>query len=147
MVVIGVIGRSNDAECNKMAGFDMVNINPNPNASLKNGQIRVYYNELNPKILYLHFQTPFDEMIMEQMLFDRMAELESKQPVDADNLNNGDDLKSNGDVQSFHTFARTKFAQILIFAIHVCHVIVLVETNSVFDTSYLSIFKAIKVIR
>lgn len=125
----------------------MVNIDPNPNISLQNGQIRVYYNESNPKILYLHFQTPFDEMIMEQMLYDRMVELASKQPFDADELNNSDDLKPNGHVQSFHTFARTKFAQMLLFAIHVCHVIVLVETNSVFDTSYLSIFKAIKVIR
>lgn len=141
MVVVGVIGKSTDAECNKMVGFDMVNIDTNSSATCRNGQIRFYYNEANPKTLYLHFQTAFDEVIMEQMLCEQMLQLASIKDDDVGNRDEKDGTRS------FHTLARTKFAQMLLFAIQVCHVIVLVETSSVFDTAYLSIFKALKVIR
>lgn len=124
-----------------MVGFDMVNINTNSSATCRNGQIRFYYNEANPKTLYLHFQTAFDEVIIEQMLCDRMQQLMMNKDVDVENADPKDEINS------FHSFARTKFAQMLLFAIQICHVIVLVETNGVFDTSYLSIFKALKVIR
>lgn len=148
MVVIGVIGKSIDSECNKMIGFDMVKIDSNRNPGPQNGQIHFYYDESNLKILYVHFQTTFDEMVMEQMLCDHMAALAAQKASDSGDGSNENNCQKPGDsMRSFHTHVRTKFAQMLLFAIQVCHIIVLVETNSVFDTSFLSIFKALKVIR
>lgn len=148
MVIIGVIGKSTDSECNKMVGFDMGNIAFGQSVDPHNGQIHFCYNESNPKILYVHFRTPFDETMMEQMLAERTA---TKATMDVDvageDVDGQGDQRSPDDMGSFHTHIRTKFAQMLLFAIQVCHVIVLVETNSVFDTSFLSIFKALKVIR
>lgn len=48
---------------------------------------------------------------------------------------------------SFNSHLRTKFAQSLLFAIHICHIIVMVEPTNVFDSTYLSIFKCLKIIR
>ena len=42
---------------------------------------------------------------------------------------------------------RTRFAQSLLFATQICHIVVFVEPSSSFDSSYLSIFKALKIIR
>lgn len=148
MVIIGVIGKSNDSACNKMVGFDMGNIAFGQSADPQNGHIHFCYNESNPKILYVHFRTSFDETMMEQMLCDRMAAKASAEVDGAEEDVNGHGVqRSADDMGSFHTHIRTKFAQMLLFAIQVCHVIVLVETNGVFDTSFLSIFKALKVIR
>lgn len=145
MVIIGVIGKSFDAECNKMAGLNMIKFAPEPNAKIANGQIRFYFNESHGKSLFIHFQTPFDEKIMEQLLHDSLTNTkidEDKQ--DSEKWHSND--RSNN-IHSFHTLIRSKFAQILLFAIQVCHVIIVVEPSNVFDTSYLSIFKALKVIR
>lgn len=150
LVIIGVIGKSLDDECNKMAGFDMIKFTPEPNATVCNGQIRFYFNETSGKALYVHFQTSFDEMVMEQMLYERMekaANDSSDVPSASSSTGRRGSKHRNSTIHSFHSFVRTKFAQILLFAIQVCHIIVLVETNNVFDTSYLSIFKALKVIR
>lgn len=135
-----------DENCNKMAGFDMIKFSPDATITIADGQITFYYDETNNKILYIHFQTTFDERIMEQMLHERYA---------ANASNTGDvsahDKRSyrrkDHSMVSFHSFLRTRFAQILLFAIQVCHIIVLVEPSNVFDTSYLNIFKALKVIR
>lgn len=145
-MVVGVIGKSTDAECNKMAGFDMIKLAPEPNASIQNGQIRFYFNESEGKTLYIHFQTMFDEMVMEKFLMEHMLKVSAdakEEPVQG-RRNTRRRSSSN---HSLHTLVRTKFAQMLLFAIQVCHVVVLVEPNNVFDTSYLSIFKALKVIR
>lgn len=48
---------------------------------------------------------------------------------------------------SFNSSLRTKFARMLLFAIQVCHIIVLVEPSAAFDSNYLSIFKSLKTIR
>lgn len=150
MIIIGVIGKSLDDECNKMAGFDMIKFTPEPNTTVSNGQIRFYFNESGGKTLYIHFQTSFDEMVMEQMLHERM-EKATNENSDVHSTSTTSEKRSarnrNSAIDSFHTYVRTKFAQILLFAIQVCHIIVLVEPNNVFDTSYLSIFKALKVIR
>lgn len=137
-----MIGKSNDTECNKMAGFDLIKFAPEPNASIQNGQIRFYFNEANGKCLYIHFQTTFDQMVMEQMLRERLTST-STDSADREKRSS----KHRNAFHSFHTLVRTKFAQILLFAIQVCHIIIMVEPNNVFDTSYLSIFKALKVIR
>lgn len=147
LVIIGVIGKSSDANCNKMAGFDMIKFAPEPDTSVQNGQIKFYFNESEGKSLYIHFQTPFDEMVMQQLLLERMAKASVVDTKDEQSLHDKRGPKRNCASQSLNTTIRVKFAQLLLFAIQICHIIVLVEPNNVFDTSYLSIFKALKVIR
>lgn len=139
MVIIGVIGKSHDDDCNKMAGFDMMRFLPGPNDKVEDGQIKFYFDECNDRILYMHFETPFDNKIMEKILFERFA--------NENENSSAKDGKRKLEKASFNSFIRTRFAQILMFAIHVCHVIVIVEPSNVFDSSYLNIFKALKVIR
>lgn len=148
LVIIGVIGKSNDINCNKMAGFDMVKFAPESDTSVQNGQIKFYFNESEGKSLYIHFQTTFDEIVMQQLLIDRMAKASANDTKDEQPMHEKRGTKRrNSASYSLHTMIRMKFAQILLFAIQICHIIVLVEPNNVFDTSYLSIFKALKVIR
>lgn len=148
LVIIGVIGKSNDANCNKMAGFDMIKFAPEPDTSVQNGQIKFYFNESEGKSLYIHFQTTFDEMVMQQLLLERMTKASINDTKDEQSLHDKRSTKRrNSASHSLHTMIRCRFAQILLFAIQICHIIVLVEPNNVFDTSYLSIFKALKVIR
>lgn len=76
-------------------------------------------------MLYVHFETTFDVFISY-------------------------DLISKSNFQYFLPFnsqLRTKFARMLLFAIQICHIIVFVEPSSSFDSSYLAIFKALKIIR
>lgn len=147
LVIIGVIGKSFDAECNKMAGLDMIKFEPEPNATIANGQIRFYFNESDGKSLFIHFQTSFDGKIMEQLLHEKLTNTK----IDEDKLDSEkwhlNHRSNNNNIHSFHTLIRSKFAQMLLFAIQVCHIIIVVEPSNVFDTSYLSIFKALKVIR
>lgn len=147
LVIIGVIGKSMDAACNKMAGFDMIKFAPESDVSVQNGQIKFYFNESEGKSLYIHFQTTFDEMVMEQFLMEQLAKAANDTKEEQTTQEKRNSKHRNSAVQSLHTMIRSKFAQILLFAIQVCHIIVLVEPNNVFDTAYLSIFKALKVIR
>lgn len=136
LIVIGVIGKSIGTNCNKMAGLNMIKFVPISNEESVDGEIRFYFESppTQLKTLYLHFQTTFDVPVVEQLLLDKIR-------LEADS--NEDELSE----ATFHSLIRTKFAQILLFAIQICHIIVLVEPNNVFDTTYLSIFKALKVIR
>ncbi|XP_031624571.1 protein SMG8 [Contarinia nasturtii] len=147
LVVIGVIGKSNDAKCNKMIGFDMVKFAPE-NTSIQNGQISFYFNESEGKSLYIHFQTTFDMVVMEQLFMERLTKMTREQTTQEQTTQEKrSSRRRNSSIHSLHTLVRTKFAQMLLFAIQICHIIVLVEPNNVFDTGYLSIFKALKVIR
>lgn len=124
----------------------MIKFAPEPNATIANGQIRFYFNESDGKSLFIHFQTPFDEKIMEQLLHEKLTntKIDDKDKHDSEKWHSNH--RSNS-LHSFHTLIRSKFAQILLFAIQVCHIIIVVEPSNVFDTSYLSIFKALKVTR
>lgn len=136
-----------DAACNKMAGFDMIKFAPEPNVSVQNGQIKFYFNESEGKSLYIHFQTTFDEMVMEQFLLEQLAKTANDTKEEQLLQEKRSGKRRSSAIHSLHTIVRSKFAQMLLFAIQICHIIVLVEPNNVFDTSYLSIFKALKVIR
>lgn len=147
LVIIGVIGKSSGTNFNKMAGFDMIKFAPDPDTSVQNGQIKFYFNESEGKSLYIHFQTTFDEAALEQFLIERLAKATTDAKDDQSNQEKRSGKRRNSGMHSIHTLVRSKFAQMLLFAIQICHIIVLVEPNNVFDTSYLSIFKALKVIR
>lgn len=134
MVVVGVLGKSKHSHCNKMTGFKILPFYPSlmdKNVKPKDGRITFYFEEIG-NILYLHFETTFDAQIMQHFVETSMQVDDVDQPMN---------------IISVNSKARTKFARILLFAIQICHIIVLVETNNVFDSSYLSIFKALKTIR
>lgn len=126
-----------------MAGFDLVKFLPTSDSHNQDGEIRFYFDQNNGKKLYIHFKTPFDNQIMEEMLLKHTL----NESVVSTPTHKVGDTKSSAPPVSFHSLIRSRFAQILLFAIQVCHMIVLVETNNVFDTSYLSVFKALKIIR
>lgn len=137
-----------------MAGFDLIKFAPEPDTSTENGQIKFYFNESEGKSLYIHFQTTFDEKVLEQFLIERMtkaAAVSTATTVDTKDDQSIQEKRSikrrNSAAHSIHTIVRAKFAQILLFAIQICHIIIMVEPNNAFDTTYLSIFKALKVIR
>lgn len=134
MVVVGVIGKSNNFHSNKMTGLNLLTYYPSlieKNIKPKDGKITFYFEE-SGNVLYLHFETTYDSQILQDFI---ETTLENDNPDDPTNI------------ISVNSRARTKFARILLFAIQICHIIVLVETNMVFDSSYLSIFKALKSIR
>lgn len=47
----------------------------------------------------------------------------------------------------FNSQLRTRFAQLLLLATQICHIVIMVEPSPTFDASYLSIFKGLKIIR
>ncbi|XP_058819673.1 nonsense-mediated mRNA decay factor SMG8 [Topomyia yanbarensis] len=128
-IIVGVIGKSSTPDCNKLVGFDLLTVHPAlTDSGCCEGRIKFYF-ENKSNVLFLHFETTFDQYVMGDLLA-RAAE----SGID-DNFVN------------FNSRMRTRFARMLLFAIQVCHMIVLVEPTSVFDTSYLSIFKSLKIIR
>lgn len=135
LVVVGVLGKSSRPDCNKMAGFQVLNayasLHQTANSpSPQEGQITFYF-EPNGHILYLHFVSAFDAYAMDALLTDLLA-----------------DTDPNADVIAFNSTVRNLFARLCLFAIQVCHIIVLVEPDGhVFDASYLSIFHAMKKMR
>lgn len=117
-----------------MTGFNLLPYYPSlmdKNAKPKDGKITFYFEEIG-NILYLHFESTFDAQIMQEFIETSMQMDVVDEPIN---------------IISVNSRARTKFARMLLFAIQICHIIVLVETNNVFDSSYLSIFKALKTIR
>lgn len=132
MVIVGVLGKSHEPDCNKMRGFEVLNESPSladqPESSDSSyppdGQISFYF-ERAANILYMHFVTPFDTAVaMRQEVSDMSKSI----------------ITINSEV-------RQSFAQTLLLAIQMCHIVVLVETGRTFDSSYLSMFKALKNIR
>ncbi|XP_001844514.2 protein SMG8 [Culex quinquefasciatus] len=129
LIVVGIIGKSSTPDCNKLVGFNLLTIHPAlTDTDPRDGRVKFYF-ENDGKILYLHFETTFDQHVMADLL------AKAVQTGIQDNFIN------------FNSTVRTRFARVLLFAIQVCHMIVLVEPSSVFDTSYLSIFKSLKIIR
>ncbi|XP_055613167.1 nonsense-mediated mRNA decay factor SMG8 [Uranotaenia lowii] len=129
MVVVGIIGKSTTRECNKLTGFKLLNVHPAlTDSEGSEGRIKLYF-EKDGDTLYLHFETTFDQHVM-ACLLEKAIQTEQ-----------------NDNFINFNSSIRTRFARMLLFAIQVCHIIVLVEPTSVFDTSYLSIFKSLKIIR
>lgn len=72
-------------------------------------------------VLYIHFTTVFDNVIMEELL-EEVAEGK---------------CSSMESFVSFNSHARTTFGRILLFALQICHIMVLTEPASNFDASYL----------
>lgn len=97
MVVIGVLGKSSHADCNKLAGFKILDFYPSLiNSTPKDGRITFYFKE-SENVLYVHFESTFDAYILK--------DLEMMQK----------------DTMNFHEFnsnVRTKFAKVKEIFLH-----------------------------
>lgn len=131
LIIVGVIGKSSNIDCNKMAGLQMLRTNPvfRNKGEKKEGDIQFYY-EKDSNMLFIHFLTSYDTHIMLQML-EKWHE----------------QTTGTGHTIDFHRYLRLRFARILLFAIQICHLIVLIETGNSFDASYLLLFKSLKIMR
>ncbi|XP_037958411.1 protein SMG8 isoform X2 [Teleopsis dalmanni] len=129
LLIIGVIGKSNRPDCNKMVPLGVLNSYPifidHPP---KEGQIQFYYNRKS-SILYLHFETSFDNECMYKMLDASLAD------------------EKYDEFLTFSQRVRSRFARMFLFATQVCHLIIFVESGMNFDCSLLPIFKSLKIIR
>lgn len=138
MVVVGVLGKSQQPDCNKMTGFEVLNEFPaladQPQGSSSStyppdGQISFYFERSAP-VLYMHFVTPFDTAVALRA-----------------NHTPSDTVEPTKSIIAINSEVRQSFAQTLMLAIQMCHIVVLVETGRSFDSSYLSMFKALKNVR
>lgn len=121
LVVVGVIGRSSDSQANKMSLFAM---RPNKLHEPADGQILCYYKP-GTNTLILHFETTYDEEVMSQQLL-------SQTSIDFDN---------------FYYKMRSQFLRNMLLALHVCHIVVYVETAEIFDTTLVTIGQLLKYVR
>ncbi|XP_017059286.1 protein SMG8 [Drosophila ficusphila] len=126
LVVVGVVGRSNCDQANKMEAFGM---EPPMDHRAKDGQIQCYYKPGTSSLL-LHFESTYDEVIQGQILDVYMEDPET--PFDFD---------------SFYERLRCGFVRMMLLALHVCHIVVYVETGQTFDPMLVTIFQLLKFAR
>ncbi|XP_030382868.1 protein SMG8 [Scaptodrosophila lebanonensis] len=124
LVIVGIIGRSKCHLANKMAAFGM---EPEPGHEPKDGQIQCYYKP-GTKTLLIHFETTSDDAVIGQLI-----ETEEPQtPLDFD---------------EFYEQMRSRFVRMFLLALHVCHILVYVETSFLFDIMLVNIFRLLKFVR
>uniref|UniRef100_A0A336LT62 Nonsense-mediated mRNA decay factor SMG8 n=1 Tax=Culicoides sonorensis TaxID=179676 RepID=A0A336LT62_CULSO len=132
-VVIGILGRSVDKLCNKLKEFDIL-LDVSDLDQLekcgKDGDIQFFCNSSEDTI-FIHFNTIYDSNVMEDCI---------------DDISTGK-YPSLESFILFNSHSRSTFGRILLFALQICHIIVMVEPGPCFDASYLSLFKSIKIIR
>ncbi|GAB0091841.1 Protein SMG8 [Sergentomyia squamirostris] len=125
-VIVGVIGKSSSPHANKMEIFKNLPEYPSLSDTLSPDDSPItFYVDNSAKILYVHFETTYDNAIMFRML----------------------EKDSFEHFINFSTRIRTSFGRMLLFASQICHIVVLVETQNAFDTTYLTLFRSLKVIR
>lgn len=67
MVVVGVLGKSSHADCNKMAGFKILDFCPSLMSSTpRDGRITFYFKETE-NVLYVHFESAYDTFILKDL--------------------------------------------------------------------------------
>ncbi|XP_053664642.1 nonsense-mediated mRNA decay factor SMG8 [Anopheles marshallii] len=132
MVVVGVLGKSNEAHCNKLLDFNILHTHPSlTDEPGIDGRVKFYFRA-EGQTLFLHFDAPFDNYVLLNLAERMMLEKTDESPLH---------------FIEFNSAIRTRFARVLLFALQVCHILVLSESSASFDMSYLSIFKSLKIIR
>lgn len=126
IVVVGIIGKSCFPNANKMLPIG-VKDTPN-NHEVKEGNIQFYFNR-QESMLLLHFETTYDAACVQKMLEEDLEQQRYEQ------------------FMVFQQKVRNRFARMLLFATHVCHLLVYVELSVTFDASLLSMFSCLKIIR
>ncbi|EDW35812.1 GL17013 [Drosophila persimilis] len=126
LVVVGVIGRSRCVLANKMRAFGM---EPPVDHEPTDGQLQCYYKPGSSTLL-LHFETTFDDAILGQQIDETMEQ--DGAPFDFD---------------GFYERMKCRFVRMMLLALHVCHILVYVETGQTFDLSLVTIFQLMKFAR
>lgn len=85
----------------------------------------IFYVDNEEKLIYLHFETSFDDHLFRKLL---------------DELGDKDYYEINAVVQSH-------FAKVFMFAASVCHLLILTDPGTSFNSSYLPLFRALSHIR
>lgn len=116
-----------------MEAFEVMDeaVSLSPNADPRacyNGRI-IFYVDKVEKILYLHFETTFDDFIMEKAL-QELSEIDPEM-----------------DFFQMNTVLNCRFAQLFLLAVHVSHIIVFVDPGNTFDASCLPLFRSINIAR
>ncbi|KAH8419340.1 hypothetical protein KR222_005657, partial [Zaprionus bogoriensis] len=124
LVVVGVIGRSQCPRANKMCAFGM---EPELAHTPEDGQILCYYKP-GTNTLLLHFETPHDEAVMQQLLL--------QQPQ-----------QKSLDFDAFYEQLRSRFVRTMLLVLHACHIVVYVETAPTFETTLVTAFQLLKLLR
>uniref|UniRef100_A0A182XB25 Nonsense-mediated mRNA decay factor SMG8 n=1 Tax=Anopheles quadriannulatus TaxID=34691 RepID=A0A182XB25_ANOQN len=132
MVVVGVLGKSNEAHCNKLLEFNMLHSHPSLTDEAGIDCRVKFYFRTEGQTLFLHFDAPFDNFVLLHLAERMMLEKTDESPLH---------------FIEFNSAIRTRFARVLLLALQVCHILVVVEPSISFDMSYLSIFKSLKIIR
>ena len=88
------------------------------------GRIK-FFHQINTHHIYIHFETSFDVYIAQDLIKESKFE----------------------DFLGFNSQLRIRFARSLLLATQMCHIVVVVEPSSSFDSSYLALFKGLKIIR
>uniref|UniRef100_A0A182PQ38 Nonsense-mediated mRNA decay factor SMG8 n=1 Tax=Anopheles epiroticus TaxID=199890 RepID=A0A182PQ38_9DIPT len=132
MIVVGVLGKSNDIHCNKLLEFNILHTHPSLMEETGIDSRVKFYFRTEGQTLFLHFDAPFDTFVLLQLAERMMVERADESPLH---------------FIEFNSAIRTRFARALLLALQVCHILVVVESSISFDMSYLSIFKSLKIIR
>ncbi|XP_055376419.1 nonsense-mediated mRNA decay factor SMG8 [Condylostylus longicornis] len=131
LVVVGIIGKSSYRLFNKMAVLNILNVYPTLlNEDGEEGRI-TFYSKKSENILYVHFETTYDNYCMQKDL---------EKFLQSDN-------STENPFMLFNNHVRNRFARMFLFATEICHIIVFLETSITFDASLLQIFKCLKIIR
>ncbi|BFF94937.1 protein SMG8 [Drosophila madeirensis] len=126
LVVVGIIGRSRCGLANKMRAFRM---EPPGDHKPADGQCQCYYKP-GTSALLLHFETTFDDAILGQQI-DGTMEQEG----------------AAFDFDDFYERMKCRFLRMMLLALHVCHIVVYVETGQTFDLSLVTILQLMKFAR
>ncbi|XP_068150247.1 nonsense-mediated mRNA decay factor SMG8 [Drosophila tropicalis] len=125
LVVVGVLGRSRNRHANKMQAFGMKPSSSNYQPI--EGQMLCYFKP-GTSTLFLHFETPWDEVILSKLLLDE------KEPEEFD-------------FDQFYETTRNRCIRQMTLALHVCHILIYVETSQIFDMKLVTIFQLLKQVR
>lgn len=126
LVVVGIVGRSKGDQANKMQAFGM---EPPLEHSPEDGQVQCFYKPGTSSLL-LHFETTYDEAILNKMIDVSMEDTEN--PFDFD---------------CFYEKMRSRFVRMVLLALHTCHIVVYVETGQTFDPTLVTVFQLLKFAR
>ncbi|KAH8410140.1 hypothetical protein KR009_006840 [Drosophila setifemur] len=126
LVVVGIVGRSKCVQANKMRAFGM---EPPIEHIAVDGQVQCYFKPGTSSLL-LHFETTYDEAILNQMIEASM-----------------EDEENGFDFDSFYERMRCRFVRMMLLAMHTCHIVVYVETGPTFDPALVSVFQLLKFAR
>ncbi|XP_035773560.1 protein SMG8-like isoform X5 [Anopheles albimanus] len=103
MVIVGVLGKSNEAHCNKLVEFGVLNVQPNLEEITGDGRVKFYFRT-EGDTLFLHFDSTFDNFVVLKLAEEMMSDNASHPSAHFINFNSA---------------IRTRYARVLLFALQI----------------------------